>query len=208
MSKQQQHFVLLDRDGVINRRVLGGYVTEWQQFEFLPRTLEALRLLMENGYGALVISNQACVGKRLLSVSDLDLITHRFMLQVALAGGNITQVYYCVHVAEDRCNCRKPQPGLIQRAQLDYGFVPQDTFFVGDSPEDIEAAAKAGCPSTLVRRDAFLENHKPGQTPFPVASNLYEAAQIIIARQRTEYEWMQNPSRPEARMGTLRASQH
>jgi D-glycero-D-manno-heptose 1,7-bisphosphate phosphatase len=115
-------------------------------------------------------------------------------MEAALAGGNIIQVYYCVHGAEDGCSCLKPQPGLIRRAQLDYGFVPQNTFFVGDSREDIAAAASAGCPSILVRREAFLEKREVGERPRTVTSNLFEAAQVIIARQRHDDLWMQNPT--------------
>jgi D-glycero-D-manno-heptose 1,7-bisphosphate phosphatase len=208
MLRQPQRYVLLDRDGVINRRVLGGYVTSWEQFEFLPHALPALKLLKENGYASVVISNQAGVGKRLMSVAALELITHRFLTEVALAGGNITQVYYCVHVAEDNCACRKPRSGLIERAQLDYGFAPQDTFFIGDSPEDMEAAANAGCPAILVRREAFLGRQDGGSSGTGEASNLYEAAQMVIERQRPICAWMQSPSQPDERMRSLRVGQN
>jgi D-glycero-D-manno-heptose 1,7-bisphosphate phosphatase len=183
VPNQPQRFVLLGRDGVINRRVLGSYVTSWEQFEFLPRALEALRFLSENGYAVLVISNQACVGKKLLSTAQLESITRRFLTEVALAGGNIKQVYYCVHVKKDHCNCRKAKPGSIHRAQLDYAFVPQTTYFVGDSVEDLCAAGSAGCPVVLVQRDAFLESRSPGAPQTMVASSLYEAATMIVARQ-------------------------
>jgi len=106
----KKRYVLLDRDGIINRRMPGGYVTSWNQFEFLPRALEALCLLADNGYTALVISNQACVGEGLLSSENLDVITQRFLVEVALSGGNIAQVYYCRHSPQDRCGCRKPRP--------------------------------------------------------------------------------------------------
>ncbi len=192
MPNQAQRFVLLDRDGVINRRIMGSYVTSWEQFEFLPRVLEALRFLSENGYAALVISNQACVGKKLLTTAHLERITQRFLTQVALAGGNIKQVYYCVHVAKDDCNCRKPNPGSIHRAQLDYAFEPRTTYFVGDSPEDLRAAGRAGCPAVLVRRDAFLESRLPGESQPMVASNLYEAATMIVARQAHSHGWAES----------------
>jgi D-glycero-D-manno-heptose 1,7-bisphosphate phosphatase len=205
VPNKAQPFVLMDRDGVINRRVLGGHVTHWRQFEFLPRALDALRLFAENGYASLVISDQACVGLKTLSVLDLEMITHRFLMEVALAGGNITQVYYCVHATEERCSCRRPQPGLIRRAQLDYGFTPQDTYFVGDAREGIEASAGAGCPSILLRREAFLERREPGEG---LASNLYEAAQMIIARQRREDSWMQSPSAADGRLRSTYAVNH
>ena len=184
MYRQQPRYVLLDRDGVINRRVPGGYVTSWERFEFLPRALDGLRLLAQHGYRALVISNQACVGKGLLSSEDLELITRRFLLEVALSGGNIAHVYYCKHKEEDRCNCRKPLPGLIVRARLEQGFVPGETYLIGDSQSDLAAAEAAGCPAILIRRDAFLENHAAGAQRLMVTSNLLEAAEMIVALQR------------------------
>ncbi|MGA2421756.1 MAG: HAD-IIIA family hydrolase [Candidatus Acidiferrum sp.] len=205
---QPQRFVLLGRDGVINRRVPRNHLTSWEQFEFLPRALAALRFLAENGYAALVISNQACVGEKLLTTAQLESITQRFLTEVALAGGNIRQVYYCVHRAKDNCACRLPQPSCIHRAQLDFSFVPQATYFVGDSPEHMRAAASAGCPAVLLRRDAFLERPAPGEGAGAVASNLYEAAEMIVARQRREASWMQSPSTADGRLRSTYAVNH
>jgi D-glycero-D-manno-heptose 1,7-bisphosphate phosphatase len=188
-----QRYVLLNRDGVINRRIMGGHVTSWQKFEFLPRTLEALRILAQNGYAALVISNQSCVGEKLLTTAQLELITQRFLTEVALAGGNIQQIYYCVHQPSDRCDCRKPKPGSIHRAQLDYAFVPQNTHFIGDSLEDVQAAASAGCPAVLLRRDAFLEPPVAREAPCLVASDLYDAAEMIIALDASGTRWPEGP---------------
>src|SRR5215831_15385019 len=75
-------YILLDRDGVINRRIADGYVTSWEQFEFQPRAFEALRTLAEHGYRALVVSNQACVSKGLISFEDLAGLTRRFVEEV------------------------------------------------------------------------------------------------------------------------------
>jgi D-glycero-D-manno-heptose 1,7-bisphosphate phosphatase len=181
MSMTEKGYVLLDRDGVINRRMPGGYVTAWNQFEFLPRVLEALRSLADRGYAAIVLSNQGCVGEGLLSSKDLDAITHRFQLEVALSGGNIAQVYYCRHSAEDECGCRKPKPGLLRRAYLEHRFTPERTFFVGDSPGDCRAADDAGCRTILIRRMSFLEERRAHEESPMVACNLYEAVEFIVA---------------------------
>jgi D-glycero-D-manno-heptose 1,7-bisphosphate phosphatase len=185
-SAGENRYVLLDRDGVINRRMTGGYVTSWAQFEFLPRALEALRLLANNGYCALVLSNQACVGEGLLTSRDLDGITQRFLLEVALSGGNIAQVYYCRHDPEDECLCRKPRTGLFRLAQMEHRFVPETTFFVGDSAGDIRAADDAGCRMILIRRTSFLEASNERGELTPIACNLYEAAELILAARQTE----------------------
>lgn len=174
-------YILLDRDGVINRRVPEGYVTSWKEFEFLPGALDALRLLAHSGYVTLVVSNQACVGKGLLSGYELDAITRRFLVEVEQAGGNIAKVYYCCHTAKDRCTCRKPQPGLIEFARSDFGFAPHETFLVGDSPADVAAAAAAGCPSILLRRDFVSASPVSWETVQAAVPSLLEAAQYVIA---------------------------
>jgi D-glycero-D-manno-heptose 1,7-bisphosphate phosphatase len=183
MDPTKRRYVLLERDGVINRRVPGGCITSWDHFEFLPRALDALRMLAENGYTALVVSNQAGVGKGLLSSSDLDAITRRFLLEVALSGGNVTHVYYCRHAPEDLCNCHKPRPGLIVRAQIEHKFAPEETFLVDDTPDALRAADAAGCPAILIRRGSFLETRSTCQESPLVACNLYEAAELILAAQ-------------------------
>lgn len=190
MYKPRKRFVLLDRDGVINRRPTSGFVASWENFEFLPRALEALRLLHERGYTAIVISNQSCVGKGLLSSANLDAMTRRFLLEVALSGGHIAQVYYCRHRAEDHCNCRKPQPGMLLRARSEHGFIPEETYFIGDSQDVLAGARAAGSPLLLIRREAFLENLLPAGDAPPVASNLHEAIEMIMAIQRSEVPQM------------------
>ena len=118
MKTATRRLVMLARDGVINRRIANGYVPGWQEFAFLPGALDALRLLKESGHTVVVVSNQSCVGRGLLSWPELQAITRRMLLEVALAGGAIANVYYCPHEPGDRCECRKPQPGLLRR-QLD-----------------------------------------------------------------------------------------
>lgn len=173
-------YLLLDRDGVINQRVVGGYVTSWAQFVFLPGALEALRFLAQNEYGAIVVSNQACVGKGLLSLSGLEEITRRFVQEVEIHGGRISGVYYCPHQVEDGCECRKPKPGLLLNAQKDHGFDFARTFFVGDSRTDLLAAEAVGCPTILLADGSPPACEDPGLRPRAVVRDLLEAAEFVI----------------------------
>ncbi len=161
-----QRFILLDRDGVINQRMKEGYVTCWEEFTFLPGALEALHLLTRNGYCILVISNQAGIAKGLMTAAQLDEITRRFRAEVEQQGGYIKKVYYCMHRSEDNCSCRKPKSGLLLQAQQEHGFSFPDTFMIGDSNTDLQAAQTVGCPALLV-----------GDGGFP---SLLAAAQFII----------------------------
>jgi len=182
MSNRKEHYILLGRDGVINRRAVGASVFSWNQFEFLPRVLEALRLLAEHDFTALVVSNQECVGRGLMSAHELRYITSRYLLEVALEGGEIGRVYYCMHTEAEGCTCRKPMPGLLQRAMEEHGLLPAETYMIGGCPEEMEAATRAGCPGILIRRAAFHKTESPMKGGYEVAGDLYEGVNRVIQR--------------------------
>jgi D-glycero-D-manno-heptose 1,7-bisphosphate phosphatase len=146
--------VLLDRDGVINRRIPNSYVTSWNQFVLLPGVLEGLRRLTVAGYSILVVSNQAAVGKGHMTSSALRQITRRFIQKVRAHGGSIRGVYYCLHRKEARCMCRKPRAGLLLQAQADHHFSFAETYLIGDSVSDLMAARRAGCPMIMIKANA------------------------------------------------------
>lgn len=180
MDGQRRRYILLDRDGVINRRISNGHARCWDKFEFLPRALEGLRLLATNNYAGIVISRQTWASSGMQSSSELDAITRRFLLEVALSGGHVAQVYYCRHRKEERCNCYKSNVGLIARAGADHGFRLEETHFIGEQEFDLQAASAAGCPCIRIQRDAFLQTEMPCWEQHKVASNLYEAAEQIL----------------------------
>jgi len=188
MLDTSQRYVLLDRDGVINRRIVNGYVTRWKDFAFLPGVLAALRLLRENGYTVLVVSNQSCVGLGLLSWEELQAITRRMSLEAALAGGAIDKVYYCPHASGDACSCHKPQPGLLLKAMEEHQAWPAQIYMVGDSEIDMEAAARAGCRSLLVQRGTFLRGENSSGGGANMVSDLLEAVDLILRRETPTLE--------------------
>jgi len=141
-------------------------------------------MFAEHDYRPIVISDQASVGKGLMSTGGLGVITNRFRLEVALTGGNIAAVYYCTHKEEEGCDCRKPRLGLLFRAQVEHGFNPATTYFVSESEAWLEAAEKAGCPAIQIRSDAFLHEHSSNGGSRIIASNLLEAAELVVALQR------------------------
>jgi D-glycero-D-manno-heptose 1,7-bisphosphate phosphatase len=181
MQAQLRRYVLLDRDGVISRRIPNGHAKCWEHFEFLPRALEALHLLAANHYAGILIARQPCGGSERPSASELDAITRRLLLEVALSGGHIAQVYYCRHRDEDRCNCYKPTVGLIARARADFGFRVEETHFIGEQEFVLQAAAAAACPCIRIQRDAFLHTPARCEESHRVVSNLYEAAEYVLA---------------------------
>jgi D-glycero-D-manno-heptose 1,7-bisphosphate phosphatase len=141
--------VFLDRDGVINRN-LPDYVRRWDQFEFLPGALGALRDLARERLPVVVVSNQSAVGRGLMSSWDLEEINTRMLEVVMAAGGRIDGAYYCPHAPHEGCFCRKPAPGLLLRAMRRFGVDPGRSCLVGDSVADMLAAREVGITSVLV----------------------------------------------------------
>ncbi|MBF0154410.1 MAG: HAD family hydrolase [Magnetococcales bacterium] len=148
--QRSARILLLDRDGVLNHD-RPDYVQSVEQLHLLPGVPEAMRRLREAGVVSLVITNQACVGKGLITQATLDEIHERLSAGIAAAGGEIARYYLCTHRTEDRCACRKPAPGLILQAHQAWGFDPARTWMVGDAERDVQAAEAAGCRAALVR---------------------------------------------------------
>ena len=149
--------VILDRDGVINRKPpRAQYVRAWEEFAWLPGTKEAVRLLTQRGYRVIIVSNQAGIGRGLMTDSDLQQIHARMRAEIEEAGGRIEAVYYCPHDWDEGCACRKPRPGLLLQAQRDFSLDLTRTLFIGDDERDARAADAAGCPSALVTDERSL----------------------------------------------------
>ena len=88
----------LDRDGVINRKAADGkYVTRWEEMEFLPGAQEAVRLLNHAGFFVVVVSNQRCIAKGLITTAELDLLHSRLRSEFALADARLDAIFYCPH---------------------------------------------------------------------------------------------------------------
>ena len=141
--------VLLDRDGVLNVDRPTG-VRSLAELELEAGAAEGVALLARAGVTCLVVTNQALVGRGELSAAGLETINAELARRIAAGGGRISAWYVCTHRAEDACACRKPLPGLLQRAQRDWGFAPARTWFVGDAARDVAAARAAGCRPALV----------------------------------------------------------
>ncbi len=107
-KKREPKLIFLDRDGVINKDPGGwtefDYVTNKKDFHFLPGSLDALRLLKKGNIQVIIISNQAGVGKGNFTRAELDAVTRWMCEEVKRHGGEITDVFYCVHKKEDNCS--------------------------------------------------------------------------------------------------------
>jgi histidinol-phosphate phosphatase family protein len=143
--------VFLDRDGVINRAASESkYITRWDEMCVLPGVAEAIRLLNTSGFLVIVVTNQRCVAKGLITVEDLELLHQKMCGELAAMGAMIDRVYYCPHDMEPPCGCRKPAPGMLLDAARDHDITLYESWMIGDSTSDIEAGTNAGCRTARV----------------------------------------------------------
>jgi len=182
-------YVFLDRDGVINKdgenRTEYGYITRWEDFRFIPGALEALRRLKENGFKCVVVSNQKCVGKGIITGEELDDLTEKFTGEISRAGGRIEKVYYCPHLDEDGCDCRKPRPGMLFKARDELGInTMTGKFLIGDSERDMRAGKAAGLTTIFVLTGKYRRDDAAGWEckPDHICEDLGEAAELIIKK--------------------------
>ena len=141
--------VFLDRDGVIN--LDRAYVSRWEDFEFVPGAVDAMRRLKAAGYALVVVTNQSGIARGYYSEAQYQALTAAMKQALADAGAAVDAVYHCPHHPKGQlaelaidCDCRKPAPGMILRAAKDLNLSLADSILVGDKPSDIEAARAAG----------------------------------------------------------------
>jgi len=176
--------VFLDRDGVINEYPGDrNYVTCWDEFRFIPNSIEAIKLFKKHNYKVFVASNQAGVAKGLYSKKELDYITDNMLENIRGRGADLDGVYYCMHRDEDNCGCRKPKPGLFIKALGTLEGKPDVCFVIGDSFRDMKAARAAGCRTVLVfSGKEKLENRGNWEfEPDYVFGGLLEAARYLCS---------------------------
>jgi len=181
--------VFLDRDGVINQDS-DAYVKDPSEFEFIPKSPEAIALLTQSGFRVIIITNQSMIGRGLAPKESLEAIFEKMKTGVEAAGGRITDIFYCPHVDEDLCSCRKPKPSLIFQAQKKYQIDLTRSFLVGDSSKDILCARNAGCAKAILVKTgngtgALAELSRNRTPPDHVAQDLYDAASWIIQSARS-----------------------
>ena len=168
----------LDRDGVINQKAPeGDYITRWEEVKFLPGVVEAIAKLNRAGFLVIIISNQRCVAKGLISISELEALHRRMCEWLADRGGVIDAVYYCPHEkTEPPCDCRKPGPGMLLQAAREHQIDMANSWMIGDSESDVEAGRRAGC-NTLRIQPA---NREADQKANLRAPSLLEAVPQIL----------------------------
>ena len=181
--------VFLDRDGTINEEV--RYLSRADQFRFIDGAAEAVKLLNESGLKVVIVTNQAGVARGYLSESTLREI-HCLMADMLRAhSARLDAIYYCPHHPVEgvgpykiECDCRKPKPGMLERAATELSIDLGKSYVVGDQITDLETGYAVGCTTVLVRTGYGLGSEEqfvdqPFQ-PDHIADNLLAASRWIL----------------------------
>ncbi len=175
--------IFLDRDGVICRN-RPDHVKNWNEFVFVARAREALTRLAALDIPIIIVTNQAVINRKIIPAEAVDEIHRHMIINIEAAGGRIDRVYYCPHRPNERCACRKPQPGMLQQAAADMGIQLKGSYLVGDAWSDIQAGMAVDCTPFLVLTGRGLSQApqalREGPGCFRVVRDLYEAATVIL----------------------------
>jgi D-glycero-D-manno-heptose 1,7-bisphosphate phosphatase len=173
-------FVILDRDGVINEDSR-DYIKSAAEWEPIPGSLEAIALLTSNKIEIYIATNQAGVARGKLTIDALNGIHKKLLHEVGKTGGRIVDIKYCPHHPDQKCWCRKPNPGLLQDIAASHELSLKEGCYVGDSLKDLKAAESAGCPAILVLTGNGVETQKLSPPHVPVFSDLLAFAKDITS---------------------------
>ena len=170
----------LDRDGVLNADL--GYAHRTDQLEWIPGAQEAVRLLNEAGYYVFVISNQSGVARGYFDESSVKSFHAQMQADLSAHGAHIDAFYYCPHHPEGtikslavQCRCRKPGPGMLEQAAVEWPIDTKTSFLIGDKDEDVAAAtafnirgikfdSRIHSLSDVVRRELAARANSLGQS--------------------------------------------
>lgn len=146
----------MDRDGVINRHRT-DYVKNLQEFELLPNIHDYLKELLNLGFKLIIITNQSAVNRGLLTTEEL-LNIHQYLVdKLSRHGCDIVDIFFCPHRPDENCECRKPKAKMFLDAANKHNIDLANSWVIGDSQTDIQAANKIGCKSIKVATNASLK---------------------------------------------------
>ncbi|HSE37037.1 MAG TPA: HAD family hydrolase [Blastocatellia bacterium] len=188
-NPQSRLAIFIDRDGTLNEDI--GYVSTPDELVLYPWAAEAVRRINDSGLLAIVMTNQSGIARGMYTEKTLDAIHSRMIHELGREGARIDAVYYCPHhpdVGDARyriyCECRKPRPGMLEKASREHRIDLAASYVIGDKASDIKLAENAGARSALVLtgygRETFAYPERWPCAPEFTAVNLLEAVKRIL----------------------------
>jgi histidinol-phosphate phosphatase domain len=187
--KNRQRAIFLDRDGTMN--VSKGFISNADDLELIPGTIEAIKAINKSGALAIVITNQPVIARGECSFEELHNIHNKLKTLLGEKGAFVDDIFYCPHhpdkgfegeVPELKfdCECRKPKTGMIDEAVKKYNIDLSKSYMVGDSTMDLELARNAGVKSVLVDTGFAGDDGKYDRSCDIEAKDLLDAVEKII----------------------------
>jgi len=181
--------VFLDRDGTLIEDQ--GYLDRLELLSVFPWTADAVRLLKRAGFVTVIVTNQSAVGRGIIDEAFLQQVHGVLNAKLAAGGGAVDHVYFCPHIHDAQieryrqvCECRKPRPGMIERACRELDLDASRSVMVGDRWLDVACGRAAGARGILVRTGHGAEEEQvpppPGVGADAILNNLMEAAGWIL----------------------------
>ena len=166
--------LFLDRDGVINVRIIDGYVTKIQEFEFMPNVIEAFKVFKDKFQRIIIVTNQQGVGKGIMTNEDVENVHNYMINEVVRQGGKIDKIYFCPQLKSVPDNFRKPNPKMAFFAKEDFPeIVLSKSIMIGDMNSDVEFGKNAGM------RTIFIGDNELNTLPDDRFVTLYDFAKVL-----------------------------
>lgn len=176
--QNKQKAIFLDRDGTINKYV--GFLRDIRDFELIDGAADAIKMINQSGYLAIVVTNQPVIARGEVSLEELDNIHNKMETLLGESGAYVDAIYYCPHHPDKGfegerpeykkiCDCRKPKPGMLIKAAKEYNIDLKDSWMIGDGLNDIEAGQAAGCRCALLKGNA---DHYDYETLYEAITNI------------------------------------
>jgi len=175
MTDKKDKAIFLDRDGTIN--VDKGYVHKKEDLEFLPNAIEGMRKMQNSGYRLIITTNQSGIGKGLYGLEEYFAFREEILKQLVIHAIFVSAEYFCQHIAEDNCDCRKPRIGMLEKAAKDFDLNLRECWVVGNSERDIVAGIVADCRTIRILRAGEKSSLI---LPDFTAKDMLEAAEYIL----------------------------
>lgn len=181
----QKKWIILDRDGVINFDS-DDYIKTPDEWLPIPGSLEAIARLNWAGYFVLVVTNQSGIARGLFDTKTLDNIHNKMHEELIKIGGHLEGIFHCPHHPDDKCECRKPKPGLFHAIINELKIDLTGVCAIGDKWSDIQAARAVKCQPILVRtgrgEQTLTEHNGADLKDVLVYADLAEAVSTILAK--------------------------
>ena len=160
--------IFLDRDGVINEDT--GYLFRIADFKFIEGIFDVCLYLQQLDYNIIIISNQSGISRGYYTENDYHKLTKWMLGQFSDNSIKILDTFYCPHIPESLCDCRKPKPGMFLDAKNQYNIDMEKSWMIGDLESDIKAANHAGISNTILIRSSHLADESNSNSKFIVDS--------------------------------------